>query len=75
MKDEELKSAEKIAGLVVALLLILTAWGSAMAMFIVSGVVLVVGLLVARRNLTPRAVIAAVIGCIVAFAVAFVIQA
>jgi hypothetical protein len=66
------RSGDHSAGALVALLLILTAWGNALAMLIVSGLSLVVGLFISRGRIgrgVPFVVLAA---CIVATAIAIV---
>ena len=63
-----------LAALAVALLLILTAWGNAIAMFITSTIALVICLFVFRRELSRNAAVAAAVACVIACAVAFLLQ-
>jgi len=63
-----------LAALSVAVLLILTAWGSAWAMLIVSAVVLGLGAAVLRGRLLRGAALVSAVGCIVAMLVAAVLH-
>ena len=58
-----------------ALLLILTAWGNAVAMLVVATLGVGVGMLIFGRGYARRGALAAVIGFVVALAVAVVVQA
>lgn len=60
------KSDEAIGAVAVALLLILTAWGNAIAMFIVSVLGLIAALVFRRRLLHGSSLIVIVVGCLVA---------
>jgi asparagine N-glycosylation enzyme membrane subunit Stt3 len=61
------------AAVTVALLLILTAWGNALAMFVVAAVGVVLGLLIFGRRFARRGAVAAVIACGVAVVIALII--
>lgn len=71
MKTPEL--ADWSSALTVAVLLLLTAWGNAVAMFVVSALALVVGLLAFGRNLGRGGTLAATVGSGVAILIALVI--
>ena len=58
----------------VTTLLILTAWGNAVAMFVVAVLAVVTGLMIFGKNFTRRGVGAAVAACIVAAAIAVILQ-
>lgn len=60
---------DMFAGVAVALLLILTAWGNAAVMLIVSVLGLAFVLLVMRKNFTRGGVLAATVGFLVAIAI------
>jgi hypothetical protein len=59
-------------GVSIALLLILTAWGNAIAMFVVAAISIVVGLLIFGRRFARRGAVAAVVACGVAFVIALI---
>jgi hypothetical protein len=61
---------DKWAALVVAVLLILTAWGNAVAMLVFAALGLVVGLLLFRKSITRGGALAAIVGFVVAIAIA-----
>ena len=61
------------AAVTVALLLILTAWGSALAMFVVAAIGIVLGLLIFGWRFARRGAAAAVVACGVAVAIALII--
>jgi hypothetical protein len=63
---------DKLAAIIVAVLLILTAWGNAVVMLVVSLLGLVVGLLFFRKNITKGGPLAAVVGFVLAIIIAFV---
>ena len=67
MKDEDVFGTVSVA-----VLLILTAWGNAWALFVVSALGLVAGLLMFRRNSLRGAVLAATVACVLAAAMAAV---
>jgi hypothetical protein len=52
-------------------LVILTAWGNALAMLVVSILGIAIGLLLFGRNFARGGAVVAVVACVVAFAVAF----
>ena len=53
----------------VAVLLILTAWGNAIAMMIVSAVGLIIGLFLYRGRFLKGGLLAAAVACVVAFVI------
>ncbi len=59
------KSDEVFGAIAVALLLIITAWGNALAMLIVSGLGLIAAIIFRRRLLHGGALIIMVVGCVV----------
>jgi hypothetical protein len=61
------------AAVTVALLLILTAWGNALAMFAVAAVGTVLGLLIFGRQFARRGAAAVVVACGVAVVIALII--
>lgn len=64
---------EWLPGIFLAMLLILTAWGNALAMFTASLLGLVVGLVLFRREQVQGVLLAAALGCVVALIVSLVI--
>ena len=70
MNDESL--SDKMAAVAVALLLILTAWGNATIMLIVSVLGLVLSAILLRKRITQGGALPAALGCVVAIAVALV---
>lgn len=70
MNDQSI--SDKIAAIVVALLLILTAWGNATVMLIVSILGLVVMVLISRKNITRGGALAATVGFVLAIIIALV---
>lgn len=60
------------AAITVALLLIFTAWGNALAMFIVAAIGIVIGLLIFGRSFAHRGAVAAVIACGIATGIALI---
>jgi hypothetical protein len=66
--------ADWFAAVTVALLLVLTAWGNAVAMFVVSTLALVVSLLVFGRTFARGGALAAAVGCVVAMVIALVMR-
>jgi hypothetical protein len=66
------RKSDWLAPVVVAVLLILTAWGNAVAMFIASLLGLLATFVVARRELARGGFLAAAVGCVVALVVAVV---
>lgn len=64
--------SDKFAALAVAVLLILTAWGNALAMLVVSLLGLVVGLLFFRKSITRGGALAATVGFVLAIIIALV---
>ena len=71
MTDDQTLS-DKMAAIVVALLLILSAWGNATIMLIVSVLGLVVSAILLRTRITQVGALSAALGCVVAVAVAVV---
>jgi flagellar biosynthesis protein FliP len=63
---------DKLAALAVAVLLILTAWGNAVAMLVVAVLGLVVGLLLFRKSITQGRAPAATVGFVLAVVIALV---
>jgi len=70
MNDQSL--SDKFAALAVAVLLILTAWGNAVAMLVVAVLGLVVGLLLFRKSITRGGALAATVGFVLAIVIALV---
>jgi len=68
MSDQTL--SDRIAAVAIAVMLILTAWGNAVAMLVVSGLGLIAGLLFFRKSLTRGAALAAAVGFGVAIIIA-----
>jgi hypothetical protein len=65
--------SDKFAVIVVVLLLILTALGNALAMFLVALVLLVSGFFIFRKQSIARGgILAATVGCVVAIVVALI---
>jgi hypothetical protein len=64
---------ESFGAIVVAVLLILTAWGNAFALLATSLIGLVIGLIVFRGESIRESLLAATVGCAVAVVVALVI--
>jgi len=65
--------SDKFAVIVVVLLLILTALGNALAMFLVALVLLVGGFFIFRKQSIARGgILAATVGCVVAIVVALI---
>ncbi len=58
----------------VTALLILTAWGNALAMFAVAALAVVAGLLIFGKSFARRGVWAAAVACIVAAVIAVIMQ-
>jgi hypothetical protein len=71
MNDQSLN--DKLAALAVAVLLLLTAWGNAVAMLVVAVLGLVVGLLFFRKSITQGGALAATVGLVLAIVVALMI--
>lgn len=69
---DDLTLTDKMAATGVALLLILTAWGNATIMLIVSALGLVVSAILCRKRITQGGALSAALGCVVAIAVALV---
>ncbi|MGA9351205.1 MAG: hypothetical protein WBW48_20700 [Anaerolineae bacterium] len=70
MNDQSL--SDRFAALAVAVLLILTAWGNAVAMLVVAVLGLVVGLLLFRKSITRGGALAATVGFVLAIVIALV---
>lgn len=66
--------ADSYAALAVAMLLILTAWGNALAMFVFSAVALVIGVVIFGKKLVPEGIVAAVLACAIAVIVALILS-
>jgi len=64
--------SDKFAAIAVAVLLILTAWGNALAMLIVAVLGLVVGFLFFRKSITRGGALAATVGFVLAIIIAVV---
>jgi hypothetical protein len=62
---------ESFGVIVVAVLLILTAWGNAFALLTASLIGLAIGLIVFRGELFRESLLAATVGCAIAVVVAF----
>ena len=67
-------AADLYCAATVALLLILTAWGNAVAMLVIAVLGLGVGLLIFGRQFARRGALAALVGFVVALAVAVMVQ-
>jgi hypothetical protein len=65
--------ADMFAALAVSGFLLLTAWGNAMAMFVISLLGLVIGIALLPRNLRRDAIMIAAVGAVVACAASFVL--
>jgi hypothetical protein len=63
---------DKLAAITVALLLILTAWGNAVVMFIVASLGLVVFVLISQKNITRGGALAAAVGFALAIGISLV---
>ncbi|MEW6183645.1 MAG: hypothetical protein AB1500_10825 [Bacillota bacterium] len=59
-------SNDRLAALAVAVMLLLTAWGNALAMFVFGAVGLAVGLLFFRKSITRGGALAAAVGFVLA---------
>jgi hypothetical protein len=70
MNDQSI--SDKFAAIVVASLLIITAWGNAMVMLIVSALGLVVFALISGKNISRGGALAATIGFVIAIAISLV---
>ena len=66
--------SDKLAAVAVAVLLILTAWGNAAIMLIAAAIGLVVSAILFRIQLTRGGALSATLGCVVAIAIALVMQ-
>ncbi|MGB5932787.1 MAG: hypothetical protein WBH57_06960 [Anaerolineae bacterium] len=64
--------SDKLATVAVAVLLILTAWGNALAMLVVAVLGLVVGLLFFRKSMGRGGALAATVGFVLAILIALV---
>ena len=62
--------SDEYEAVVVAILLILTAWGNAMAMLIVGAIGLVVFVLISRKNMPRGGAMAAIAGFILSMVIA-----
>jgi hypothetical protein len=62
--------SDRFAALAVAMLLILTAWGNAMAMLVVAVLGLAVGVLLFRKSITRGGLLAATVGFVLAIIIA-----
>ncbi len=69
----EPKSHQMFAAVAVTVFLLLTAWGNAIAMMVISSVALVIGLFLFRRNPVAPA-FGAVVACVVAVVVALLLH-
>jgi hypothetical protein len=67
--------SDKFAVIAIAVLLILTAWGNALAMLVVSVLGLVVGLLFFRKSIARGGALAATVGFVLAIIIALVLLA
>ncbi|MCJ7667742.1 MAG: hypothetical protein MUP04_05595 [Anaerolineae bacterium] len=67
--------SDKFAAIAIAVLLILTAWGNALAMLIVSLLGLVVGFLFFRKSIARGGALAATVGFVLAIIIALVLLA
>lgn len=63
---------DKLAALAVAVLLVLTAWGNAVAMLVVAVLGLIVGLLFSRESITQGGALAATVGFVLAIVIALI---
>ena len=63
---------DKLAALAVAVLLILTAWGNAEAMLLVSVIGLGAGLILFRRSMAQGGALAALVGFVLAIGIALI---
>lgn len=68
MKNSSLSNI--YAATAIAALLILTAWGNAVAMFVVSTLAIAIGLLLFGRDFARRGAVATAVACVVAIVVA-----
>ncbi len=67
------QSQNDVFGVVaIAILLILTAWGNAIAMLVVAVLGLVIGLLFFRERITQGGILAAIVGFVVSIIIAVV---
>jgi len=64
--------SDKFAAIAIAVLLILTAWGNALAMLVVSLLGLVVGFLFFRKSIARGGALAATVGFVLAIIIALV---
>jgi len=64
--------SDKLAALAIAVLLILTAWGNALAMLVVAVLGLVVGLVFFRKSIVRGGALAATVGFVLAIVIALV---
>lgn len=64
--------SDKFTTLVVVMLLILTAWGNAVAMLVVAGIGLVVSLLLFRKSIARGGALTATVGFVLAIIIASV---
>jgi D-alanyl-lipoteichoic acid acyltransferase DltB (MBOAT superfamily) len=67
------KPSDSLAAVVVAVLLILAAWGNAVVMLVVAGLGLGVWVLFYRKSIFRRGVLAATAGLVVAIAIALIL--
>jgi hypothetical protein len=65
--------SDAYAAITIALLLNLTAWGNALAMFIVAAIGIALGLVIFGRRFARRGAAAAVVACGVAVVIALII--
>ena len=72
MKTASLSNLD--SGVIIAVLVILTAWGSALAMLAVSVLGIAIGLLLFGRDFARRGAVVAVLVCVIAFFVGFLLQ-
>lgn len=70
MKNQSL--SDKLAAFSVVVLLILTAWGNAMAMLVFAVFGLVVGLLIFRKTISRGGAVAATVGFVLTIVIALV---
>ena len=64
--------SDQFAAIAVALLLILTAWGNALAMLVVSAFGLVVGMLFFRKSMARGGALVATVGFLIAIVIALI---
>jgi hypothetical protein len=64
--------SDKLAALVVAVLLILTAWGNAVALLVVAVLGLAVGVLLFRKSIARGGALAATVGFVLAIVIALI---